>query len=369
MTRHTHDGDHDAGRLLDLEAGRLPESEAADLRLHVDGCDACRRKLEAARLLHEGIEQMAAPALDSDSSADVWASVEHEARAAGRRTRHRRAWGTVLTSRPALAAAAVLLVAAAGAILVLTERGPDPVATGQVLQDEGTAQFECGASVELAEETEAVIAAASTHSGEIHLVRGSIEVHVDKRREGTFRVTTEDAIVTVTGTRFVVSRTDGQSTHVLVREGTVEVEPVGGGRAGETLETGESLIVPCARLYVATLRREGIDALEQGDVDEAVERLDAYLAALGDERDAEIEMKLADALIEKGEPESAVSIYRRIADADDSLRAENALAFLAILYDRMKDAESATAAWREYVRRFPEGVHKQDALRELEQNE
>jgi hypothetical protein len=54
---------------------------------------------------------------------------------------------------------------------------------------------------------------------------------------------------------------------------------------------------------------------------------------------------------------------------DGSLRAENALVLLAVLYDRMDEEGETVAIWKEYLERFPTGIYRQEALEKLSKSE
>jgi anti-sigma-K factor RskA len=121
-TRHERYRDDLAAYAL----GVLEEPEAAELRSHLAGCEACRMQLRwlqpAVDLLPRSVEQLEPPA---SLGKRLMATVRAEARDASRsgmetaKPRRWRDWGTLLW-RPAtaLAAAALLIVGAAGGYLL-----------------------------------------------------------------------------------------------------------------------------------------------------------------------------------------------------------------------------------------------------------
>lgn len=106
--------------------GALPEDEAADLERHLEGCEACRRRLlwlrPAVDLLPRSVQQLEPPPrLRKRLLATVRAEARHaqQAEAEGTEPSRWRDWGALL-SRPAtaVAAGAVLVAGIAGGYLL-----------------------------------------------------------------------------------------------------------------------------------------------------------------------------------------------------------------------------------------------------------
>jgi transmembrane sensor len=144
--------------------------------------------------------------------------------------------------RTRLAAGALVGVAAAAAIAFFVARRTAldhaPNAQAVVYDDTGAMLLADGSRVRLHESANVRV----DHVGdriELTLVRGTAEfdvVHVPNRQ---FLVHTERADVVDVGTRFVVTR-EASSTHVEVREGTVEVRDPRGVLPPRTIAAGES---------------------------------------------------------------------------------------------------------------------------------
>ena len=171
---------------------------------------------------------------------------------------------------------------------------------------------------------------------------------------------TPAAEVRVHGTRFQVVR-DGSGTLVSVTEGLVEVVPYGGGRSSLLLRPGESTKVASAADFRSDLRGAALGALGRGEFAVARRHLESLLQAdLAPLELAEAHALLAWALAGSGERGPAVDRYRlalgMLPEGQSPLWADNASAELALLLEQ-GDPAAAVPAWREYLARFPEGIH------------
>src|SRR5688572_20611796 len=101
-----------------LQAGALPQDEAAAARTHLGSCLSCRRELEADRALATNLRSLGEPP-DVDPEAFVAKLAPEIDRAVARRGR--------LAGRT-IAAVAAVAVAAGLAFFLLLLRGPDVVA-------------------------------------------------------------------------------------------------------------------------------------------------------------------------------------------------------------------------------------------------
>lgn len=132
MTRDTLAGEHGSARWTALLSayldGEVTGDERRDLDVHLEGCEACRALLDELRAVTT--QASAVRADDDEPAADLWPGIQGRLRP---RARHR--WLAALVSggsgtgtawlRPALAAAALVVAAAAG-YLVFPGGGPAP---------------------------------------------------------------------------------------------------------------------------------------------------------------------------------------------------------------------------------------------------
>ncbi|MGC4116540.1 MAG: FecR domain-containing protein [Myxococcales bacterium] len=195
----------------------------------------------------------------------------------------------------------------------------------------------------------------------LFLGAGSVSLQVPKLKGGrTVAVCTPDAEVRVHGTRFQVIR-DEKGTSVSVAEGLVEVKPYGGGRSPVFVKAGETTKVETPAAYRKALRDAAQASLDRGDFAGAQQRLSDLLATELDVSErAEAYALLAWSLSGSGNRSAAVEQYRHalemLPEGERPLWADNAAAELALLLEQV-DAAKAPQAWRDYLRRFPDGVH------------
>lgn len=357
---------------MDLAAGLLTEPEVMKVRRHLSGCPGCRERLEAAGIVHEAVEEGLERDLDPGTLSDVWSALEPGAVRAASRAHPRNVWRRFIGSRPS-----VVLAASAAAVIVVaviafsskhwveTVRG-SRAETGQVLIADGgeavRTRYPCGATVELGPAGQARIEASSRYAGVLTLESGEVDVSVEKLAGGgTFVVKTSDAVVTVRGTRFSVSKTDEDSTHVSVVEGSVTVRPEGRGREGFTIDAGESAHVLSLETFLENTRRGANQAIVGGRFVEAAKLVDAYALSADQDDAAGLEMELAEALIRAGDRDGGMEIYENVASAGSSVHTQNAMALLAILQEQIGESDRSRATWTEYLLRFPEGIHAEEA--------
>jgi hypothetical protein len=365
------------GTILELVTGELSESEAQEIRKHVRGCARCTEELEAATWMRDGIEKMKSAGLPDGVREAAWSALRAEAGKAAKKMRTRSAWRMIFSSRPLLAcagSAAAVLVLVIAFLLFPLVRGrlsqPETVSAGQVLNTiespRKQALFPCGASVEVKPGTEAVVLESGGGSGKLQLRRGSVEVKVKKLPDrGVFEVVTEDARVVVKGTRFSVVKNAPDLTTVSVMEGKVWVSPAGAGRENIVVSAGQTVDVQGEDAYLDQLKEKGRLAMESGAYEEAASCFEKVLSSSGGDGDTEVELLLAEAAEKNGNYGQAMSLYGKLAKSGNQLRAQNALAFHALLQKKIGKGEEAKNLWKEYLLRFPDGVHAQEALVEL----
>jgi tetratricopeptide (TPR) repeat protein len=118
-------------------------------------------------------------------------------------------------------------------------------------------------------------------------------------------------------------------------------------------------------VFLDQLLEKGRRAMESGDYKEAVVLFEKYLSSSRRDDDTEAEMLLAEAAERNGDYPQAMGLYDKLAKSSNQLRAQNALAYHAMLQARIGQAPEAKSLWEEYLQRFPDGVHAQEALIEL----
>lgn len=114
----------------------------------------------------------------------------------------------------------------------------------------------------------------------------------------------------------------------------------------------EGRLVGEPNAIAAAFRRQGIELMEAGKLDEAITQITE--ATRADPTDARAASELGDLLARKGKTEEAVTTYRRAVKADP--RYAPAHAALGALLERVGRNTEATAAFREGVRLEPDSA-------------
>lgn len=113
MTMHHDDTHPREERIHDLVDGRLPPDARAAIEAHLDGCDACARRVARLRSLLAGASALPRELRpDHDGWPELRAALAARATAGRGHAAHRAAARRMAWVRPALAAAAILLVIA-----------------------------------------------------------------------------------------------------------------------------------------------------------------------------------------------------------------------------------------------------------------
>ncbi len=206
-----------------------------------------------------------------------------------------------------------------------------------------------------------LVAVSEPRRAHIRLEGGSAFVSVPHLTAGaSFLLTTDEAEVRVRGTRFDVDR-GAQGTRVSVSEGVVEVRPLDGGGAAFLLARGEARLIEGRAARRQAARAAARASIEQRDDSTTADRIQAWLATEPPaEEAAEAHALLAWKLSRDGDRAGALRSYRRalalLPAGAVPLWADNACAQVALMVER-DDSRAGAAAWRDYLDRFPDGVH------------
>lgn len=344
-----------------------------------------------ARLLGQALQAMHDEPLAEKPPA--WSAIEEQALRMARRRRWRyhlgEAWRGIGPLQLAASAAAVVFLLVLGTLGVrslssstleanrgagrVNDAPPADVRPQIALQSLSTLNkitLRCGAQVELAD-GQAEIEQREAQRPAIHLRSGRVSLQVPPLRGGQLSVTTGDAEVIVHGTRFTVTRQETEdATRVEVEEGLVEVRPRGGKRSAIFLRAGEHTLVPSSAAFLKQLGVQVGALIDGARCDaEAGRVLDAYLDAATAETDVSGAMYLhGSCAATRGDVASALQSFETVAArATSELRADNALARIAQLRASGSPLDGATA-WRRYLERFPQGQHRESALRYLREH-
>lgn len=202
----------------------------------------------------------------------------------------------------------------------------------------------------------------------IRLHTGRVDMRVPKlRRGGRVEILTPDARVRVVGTRFSVRRGKQPQTLVSVSEGVVWVTPTGRNRKTVVLRAGESRAVLGEAAYLKQLEGQLSAALGAGRLKDAARLGRRYLDVISKPaRAATMKLRLAGILARLGLTGSAVKLYQSVmGSASHAVARQNALAFLARLYERIGKSREALGIWRRLVHKHPGGLFAVDALMAL----
>jgi hypothetical protein len=182
---------------------------------------------------------------------------------------------------------------------------------------------------------------------------------------GAFLVATADCEVIVHGTRFEVEK-HGDETRVHVEEGRVEVRPSGARALPSFVDAGRDMVVPSREKYLANLAARVRTYVATGNCDAPQAELEEFAAGGNPESEVSgVEYLLALCAAQRGESARAIALFERAADhANDSVRADNALARAAQLSSSVSAGEGITA-WKRYLSKFPGGLHRELAEQEL----
>ena len=304
------------------------------------------------------------------------------------------------------ATAGALALAAAGAgafVFVSSERGPSPW-EGAAFETEHaplTVALADGSTMRLDSSSRVEVSGSAERGVQLSLRRGRIECKVTHRRAPSFVVTADGVEVRVVGTRFSVeSMRDGDSSRVEVRvdEGTVEVrspsrpgevqrvaagrtwsqvtrtdpamearprpEPAPAMSSGEIAPPVAPALEPSAKPEAETARALLEDANEHRRAGRLVDAARAYETLLAryprDGRAGLAAFELGRLRMDRlGDLSGAIqALEQAMKLAPGSGFREDAMARLVTAYARSGDGGRCTRARDAYLKRYPEGVHR-----------
>jgi len=202
----------------------------------------------------------------------------------------------------------------------------------------------------------------------IRLTAGRLSLRVPKLPPGArLEIVTKDARVRVVGTKFSVRRGAKPQTTVKVTEGVVWITPTGRNRKTVVLRAGESRTVMGEGAYLKQLRDQLTSALSAGRLQEAARLGRRYLTVISSPAlAATMKLRLAGIVARLGRTAEAVKLYQDVmGSAPHAVARQNALAFLARLYERLGKGSKALEIWRGLARKYPQGLFTVDALMAL----
>ena len=120
-------------------------------------------------------------------------------------------------------------------------------------------------------------------------------------------------------------------------------------------------------------RRKGRDlfdlwyAVTRGNAEphRIVEIFQKYISASEDDDTSEIVLLLAESNEKAGQYNKAIELYRKVIKSNNRLRAQYAYASIGHLYSKLEKKTRVKKTWEKYLKEYPEGVFKKEALLEL----
>lgn len=272
---------------------------------------------------------------------------------------------------PAARVAAALAAVAAVVVGIWVVRSPGPAGEpSRVVTAGSPAQVTVARAAVTVAADSAVLVQSDSQEAVLLLETGSVYCRVPARRSGeTFTVRAGDATVSVVGTAFAVTR-DGNGAIVEVDEGIVEI--VAGGRshrvnAGERWPPVQTAAAepataeptePAPPSEPAVAPAPPARARHRTPRPAAVARTPEEPAAAPPPSDQDRYQQAA--RLEPTDPDAAVAIYRRLAQAGGRWAAPALYAHARLQLERGRTAE-ARKLLQHYLRRYPRGANAADA--------
>jgi ferric-dicitrate binding protein FerR (iron transport regulator) len=377
----------------------------AEMQLHVGQCSLCQAKVDGFRASVSALRNDAPPPEDELARRRAIADAMSAAAAAAPAPAPLRS-----SRRPWVMAAAVVVAAAAAAVILprFVTSAPEgwTLEAGQLAAEDGSLEpgqllpggkvvTAAGEDVKIRFVDDSRVAATDgtrfaieATAPEIDLQDGKLEIVATPRTDGpALRVITKEAVVSVVGTRFSVTRA-GDETAVSVAEGVVEVTNRADGKQ-QQLGFGEMLKVrgvvlepepsavpsttasasasaaapPVPRASIASIRAQ----IAAGNFSEA-SKLISRARAQGGVSQAELAIVEAEALLAQGKGGQAAQAYLQVAESfPSSPQAEEALFAAAQLsLGRSGKGKRGLQLLRQYRARYPSGRFSGEAKRLLE---
>jgi len=223
-----------------------------------------------------------------------------------------------------------------------------------------------GGTITVAKKTSFSVIKSTYKEELVSLKGGELNIHVIPAKKGEptkkFTVKTKDGIVRVKGTKFNVNVNES-GTDVLVRKGTVWVEPNGKGRERVILTKGLSTHIIPLNIFLKEIKEKGTQAYINHEYDIAKEALNKYI--LNKENDYSTITILARIAESEKRYKDAIILYNKVLKSDVPLEQETAWIAIAVLFKNSNQKIKAKSMFNDYLKKFPNGIFKDDVHKEL----
>jgi len=361
--------------LFEFATGSVSRKDAEAIKAHLKSCEECREIYAGLCEFNDGLEDLKSIELEPDAKEQIWGNLQESIEKSNKKVQVKNAWKTILHTRVAFAAAAVLLILVIGVVSYnyLTPFGySDAVSGAKITLADGQGKqiyFPVGAKADFSKQTRASILTANKNSGIVFLAKGSVNSKINKLQgKQSYEVHTEDAVFSVKGTAFNVIKDNPDSSRITVDEGIVWVEPKGKNRKLLVLTAGESATVLGEKAHLRKLKHSGEEAFNNTKFHQAEAIFRLYLDSSSKKDNSQVEFLLAETCQQMNKVKCAIDLYNKISLSENNLRVENAFASLVQL-QLLKNKKAVKHSWERYLMRFPEGNFKLEALLFLAQEE
>lgn len=361
--------------LFELAMGKLSQKQAEEVSAHLEICSECASIYEGLTELDEGLQDIKSVELDSRVKEDIWENLQETIERSSRKSEVKDAWNTILHSGVTYAAAAIIILMVAAVIIYnyMTPIGYSEAINGVEISTNASDKdiyFPVGAKTKFGARTKASILNADKDNGIIFLAKGSVKSKINKlEKNQKYEVHTEDAVFSVKGTAFEVTKNDPEKSEIVVMEGTVWVEPKGKNRKLMVLQAGESATVLGEQAYLHGIFDAGKDALNNSRFEEAESQFRHYLDSSREMDNSEVEYLLADTCLQLKNKNCAKQYFHKVSQTENKTRAQNAYAALVQLYSASNEEVMVKKTWQKYLKRFADGNFAEEALFYLAKDE